>query len=250
MLKWIRHLLTQTLAPSPTNSPAGRGIDGYPSVANPMTGSQSGTHIGREEQKLTGPPCCPTCGFAFAKLPKRGGKCSACNSQYVVRSTNRVFGRQILTRTEAHSLAFIQELELGNYVNRDQVSNLLTSHPDVAVGEHLRALFESLTRSKPGDVSLAMLFDRFEAHDKTATNNHARAARMEELRAHQQAGVIDVVEILTVANSCPACIEDDGRRLSLAEAVRTVPLPHRNCECVIHTGERGVCRCLYLYGCS
>jgi hypothetical protein len=83
--------------------------------------------------------------------------------------------------------------------------------------------------------------------DKSPVELLAESRRM-ELRCYQRSGGIKRVEISAAGrgNACPACQRLDGKVLTLEDALRTMPLPCRDCTMVVVGNRPGFCRCLYL----
>jgi hypothetical protein len=55
------------------------------------------------------------------------------------------------------------------------------------------------------------------------------------------------VNITCRTDACPQCKPQDGKVLSVEEALSSMPLPHRDCIKLPHSKARPFCRCKY-YG--
>ena len=66
-------------------------------------------------------------------------------------------------------------------------------------------------------------------------------ANINNLLQYKQSDVISKVEILTALDSCENCKSQQGRIYTVEEAIKTRPLPCRDCN-----HEAGYCRCTYL----
>ena len=77
-----------------------------------------------------------------------------------------------------------------------------------------------------------------------------REARRHELLDYQttaeRIGIPAAVSILSTG-ACAACAALDGRRFSVEEALRLMPLPCTGCTTALRTGARNFCRCGYLF---
>jgi hypothetical protein len=47
------------------------------------------------------------------------------------------------------------------------------------------------------------------------------------------------------ARTCTACTADNGKKYSRETALKKKPLPHSNCQCLLHSGAIGICQCTY-----
>lgn len=58
---------------------------------------------------------------------------------------------------------------------------------------------------------------------------------------------VEKVEILSAGhgNSCQKCFSMDGKVLSIEEALKTMPLPVKDCATDVFEVGRGFCRCTY-----
>jgi len=67
-------------------------------------------------------------------------------------------------------------------------------------------------------------------------------ASKNELLHYQQEGLEKVVIIGT---DCDACKNQNGRILTVAEALEKMPLPHKECSYVLHKSSVPFCTCCY-----
>jgi translation elongation factor EF-Tu-like GTPase len=66
-------------------------------------------------------------------------------------------------------------------------------------------------------------------------------ANINNLLQYRQSDVISKVEILAAPDSCEKCKSQQGRIYTVEEAIKTRPLPCKDCN-----HEAGYCRCTYL----
>jgi len=67
------------------------------------------------------------------------------------------------------------------------------------------------------------------------------------LKSYRASGdIVREVEISACDDACPACTALSARRFTVEDALRTNPLPCRNCTGGWKGGPVGACRCCYL----
>ncbi len=71
-------------------------------------------------------------------------------------------------------------------------------------------------------------------------SDQLNTSNINNLLGYKQSGVIARVEILATANSCEKCKSQQGKTYSVEEAIKTRPLPCKDCN-----HEIGYCRCTY-----
>lgn len=91
------------------------------------------------------------------------------------------------------------------------------------------------------------LFEQGKPHLQALQEHHRLA-----LKKHEASGVVKAVEILTAGkDSCPACRRLQGKRFTIKQALKEMPLPVRGCtnwltKDDIEAGRTGWCRCTYI----
>jgi len=73
------------------------------------------------------------------------------------------------------------------------------------------------------------------AEDSLNTSN------INNLLQYKQTGAVAKVEILSSDNSCENCQSQNGKTYTVEEAIKTRPLPCKECN-----HEMGYCRCVYV----
>jgi hypothetical protein len=113
------------------------------------------------------------------------------------------------------------------------------------------ALFNQVTQSymKCGDYQglSAVYYDMALFLDEEGKDSLkvGQAARKMTLMDFKETGVVDAVEIVG-GGGCSKCQALVGRRLSIDEALRTMPIPCAACEDYLNYPNRGLCRCIYV----
>ena len=172
-------------------------------------------------------PACPYCGVVQDPPPKRKKKCADCGqSIYVRKDGNR---RRLMTETQVRDLENKQREEHWKNLSR-QVENALRTSDWNAASQAYRGQAE-------------VLFSEGRKH------LHVREeADRCQLRSLQELG-IGRVQVSTCGDErvCPYCESLNGKVLSVAQALESMPLPSKKCTDGSDVNPYGGrCRCIYL----
>ncbi len=65
---------------------------------------------------------------------------------------------------------------------------------------------------------------------------------------YKQSEVVSKVEVLSAGpgNACEECHKENGKQFSIEEALKSMPLPCRDCSFAWPDRDPGYCRCTYL----
>lgn len=77
-------------------------------------------------------------------------------------------------------------------------------------------------------------------------SNALQAAAKMRLMEYKHSGFVKNVTISSGGGGCESCAKLDGKKFSVDEALRSMPIPNKNCTFVLHDGRKGFCRCMYL----
>lgn len=146
---------------------------------------------------------------------------------------------------------------LGDYISDEELITVHNAYfkryPDGNYGDLIWSLFNKLVddNSKPMNygslerIHYSMALFLME-HGKNGFE-HGALSRKYGLMDMKQSNVITKVEIScsSDASSCDNCKSLDKKRYSLDEALRLMPIPHKECKS-INYGEFSFCRCLYI----
>jgi len=205
------------------------------------------------------PILCPYCGYRFDVMPQRKCKCPDCKQVVCPKSTPEHREKRLMTEVEAEEAEGLwdkyqqrrsalftlssfglsethleEQLKTGGKSAADVVAALLLSVAESATDLHDR---------KMAFYQLALAAER-EGH---AFCEHLANAAMCELLRYQQSGV-QKVEILSAGegNACPQCQSQNGRVLSIVDALREMPIPCSHCIHTLVGDAPGFCRCCYV----
>ena len=68
----------------------------------------------------------------------------------------------------------------------------------------------------------------------------------ERLHEYKKDEFPEKAQIIVSSGACEACIKDDGKILSIAEALDEKLLPHKNCSCKMFDETLPFCQCTYV----
>jgi hypothetical protein len=216
---------------------------------------------------VDGSPICPYCSYRFDAFPKRKRICPECRNTILIWKVGSE--RQLVTEAQAISLEASEAEEKaleaadarrGSFRRRwlrnleewgvtgPEFDRSRTKHSSDS--DTIWAIFNDLIAKhmKIGDLqslssiyySMALFLD--EEH-KNPTKV-ARAAREMCLRELLKSGVVEQVEI--AGGSCEKCHRLNGQRMSIKQALESMPIPCVECEFILKNPARGFCRCFYV----
>ncbi|MDP2949452.1 MAG: hypothetical protein Q8P22_07930 [Chloroflexota bacterium] len=178
---------------------------------------------------------CPYCGAETVPVPSRKKKCRACGNYVFVKVKPSDRRRYLVTEEQAREI----EAEWAQYHRRQK---------DESWAALNRQLQEAMRRSDWQEMSglyFQMASQLFE--EGRESFRLARLARECKLKAYQESGVVEVVQILAcLAESCPACRALHGKRFAIKQALQEMPIPVETCSTWKEEGRtHGWCRCHY-----
>jgi hypothetical protein len=76
-------------------------------------------------------------------------------------------------------------------------------------------------------------------------DNELSDSRKFELLNLKSNDFVKKVQIITNLDSCDVCKSDSDKVFSIEDALKEMPLPHKNCDRTLYS-DKGFCRCSYL----
>jgi len=196
---------------------------------------------------------CPYCQNTLEKKPSRKTSCPFCKKNIYVKSN------KLVTEEEAKAIEqkwkFIRDLEKLRIsekeynIHRAKVAKKFGFEPkffDVA-WTILNAKTLELAKSRSFD-SLSIhyyemaLFLCREGKEFFCVLQQSRKTQLESFKT--AAISIKKVEIMSAGN-CPSCLKLDKKTLTIEEALKTMPIPNKDCTHILYGGKRGFCSCSY-----
>ena len=178
-------------------------------------------------------PACPYCGVIQDPPPKRRKKCRDCGERIHTWTDYETRVKYLLTAKQDEQRKRRERDERWAELNRQTLKAYRTGDFHSAQMAH----FEKAL----------ILFDRGANHHQSA-----EAARKDELLYYQRSedyrdmGVRDVVISTCAEASCAVCAPLEGQRFSIKDALRLMPIPHKDCKTLADQNQHGGwCRCSY-----
>ena len=197
---------------------------------------------------------CPYCKKILDKRPKRKKKCPHCQNCIYVRTLPDGDGKKVLVTEDGAKRI---ELDWQKVWWRNQW--LRRVKQDGSSDHDLDRVRKSLTErfgeqptdadvvwallNETGDNFSMALFLYEEGRDFLQLLQQLRET---ELMRYNEWGTPTQVEILAGDDSCDSCKSQNGRILTVDEALKTMPIPNKSCTYELERGKLGWCRCVYL----
>jgi hypothetical protein len=202
---------------------------------------------------------CPYCKKSLTYIPVKDVSCPFCGNMIYVRKT-----KDKNVQTEYYDRLFSESKESSIFIkkifdsikgwtfNEDDFNNrknflILKTGKVPKDTEVLRSLLlEVQAKGIIVHNQMAMILN-WEGKD---TYQFLFNVRRTELTNLKKSKIIQKVKIITGAKqgeieSCPECKSIQGKIFTIDEALKQMPIPHKNCTCKIYDKTRGLCRCFY-----
>lgn len=197
-------------------------------------------------------PICPYCRCVLTRMPRRKTRCPTCGNDIYVRSKQDVLPTALLTKEDALAADLLRDLEsygiqVDHFRGMDRkLSQQLGRDPFAAeVAWNLAKMLasQSTDLQAAGSIYYRMaLFLNELGRDHVPVLQKSSQTRLLYCKQHGW----ERVHIRAAGeSSCQACRAQDGRILSTEDALRSMPVPCKDCTTVLFESDRGFCRCLY-----
>ena len=209
-------------------------------------------------------PVCPHCKGILTDKPTKKKKCSLCKKDIYVRTSPITKEKILVTESEAKKID--SDWESQGLANRwksnlkqfgvtdkdyEQYKNELEAKFKHTPNDRdtIWSIFNKLLLIKHDNLhELKMLY-----YDMALFLNEEgkdffkilQQAGIMELKQMQKDGYVEKVKILATPDSCSACRKQDGKVLTITDALKELPVPCNECSHIMDNGKRGFCRCLY-----
>jgi hypothetical protein len=207
-------------------------------------------------------PLCPYCSHQLIAMPHRRTTCPSCNKTiYVWYSTTQNM-KKLVTEEEAMRIEkeISEHIERYEFLNKqdtlekseDEVKKvqdrLKQSDPAATLDDAYLFLLDSKIKDTRNDGEKSRLF-----YLKALMLDNAGKDFQEELTESRKYELLNLnkhdfvkkVQIITNPDSCETCKKDSDRIMSIEEALKKMPLPHKECHRTLYS-QKGFCRCTYL----
>ncbi|MDM7999421.1 MAG: hypothetical protein QUS33_05315 [Dehalococcoidia bacterium] len=211
---------------------------------------------------------CPYCGVQLRSAPKRKRKCPSCGQYIFVRTRSSDNQRLLLTEEQAKRF----DVERGElrYLNRwlGVLEDYGVTKTDFEIRKQERSEYLGVRASDSG--TIWEIFNRLATNMTTASardgqdgldalyysmalflNEEGRDSfgmRQQSAKAalegYRRSGIMKV-KISANDDSCTACSLLNGKVFTIAEALRTMPIPCKECAGRPHRKDTAFCRCTY-----
>ena len=192
------------------------------------------------------PAICPSCSHELDAFPKARRKCPACG-EWIYRRRGGNSAKSINLVTEQAARESDAEREKGRAMRSAERQQEMRRKRDRQWTELNRRLQKAM---KSGDfLEMSAIYREQTLQLFKEGKDHfrlAQEAQRSRLRAWLKGGMVERVQIIGTADSCPACRALEGQTFLVAEALEQMPIPPEDCTGrVKKSGQRGWCRCCY-----
>jgi hypothetical protein len=207
-------------------------------------------------------PLCPYCSQPLIAMPNRRTNCPSCNKTiYVWYSTTQNM-KKLVTEEEARRI----EKEISDHIEQYEFLNkqdtlekseeevkivqdkLKENDPTVSLDDAYMFLLDSKIRNTRNEGEKSSLYYLKALILDNSGKDFANAlteSRKYELLNIKRHDFVRKVQIITNPDSCEACKKDSDKILNIDDALKKMPLPHKDCNRVL-SSRKGFCRCSYL----
>lgn len=223
-----------------------------------------------ESKIATKSPTCPLCKIKLEKMPSKKRSCPHCESIMIVRTSPITQNRFLLSEQSVEqieklwkeykfSLRWVKSLSRSYNISSPAFSKKRTelskkfgsepNQPDVIWGV-FKDVAVNLMNTIPIDYEvLSVLY--FSQAMFLYENNKPFFETLQEsnkmcLMRFQQHG-IRKVQILGGGESCKGCGNNNGKTLTINQALKEMPIPWKDCTHELEKGKPRWCRCTYVY---
>ena len=198
-------------------------------------------------------PICPHCGGVLEKKPQRKKKCPLCRNYIYIRTSPTNSDKVLVTEEGAKKIDWLKKLENYGITEKhfdDQKNKLSKQFGCVANNRDIiHTLFNKLILKNSDFHTLQMIYYEhalfLNEEGEDCFKILQLANKMDLLRYKQSEIDIEKVKIISGEESCSFCQQLNGKIYSIEEALKTMPLPCKDCTFILYDDKRGFCRCTY-----
>jgi hypothetical protein len=205
---------------------------------------------------------CPYCSYQFPVMPQKKGSCPSCHKMIYVWYSTLQNMKKLVTEEEAMKI----EREISEHIEKYELLNkqemieetedevkmlqeeLMEKDPTFTLDDAYFYLLNNKIKKSRSNSEKAQLFYLkallLDSSGKDFIEDLVEARRLEllHLKTHE---FVKQVQIISNPDSCKVCKADADKILSIDDALKAMPLPHKSCTRPFHS-EKGFCRCTYL----
>lgn len=235
---------------------------GQPQIQEPGSQQSNTTKKTKTAGQGAESAVCPYCSHILPIMPQRRTICPACNKTIYVWYSTKQNMKKLITEDEALKIEkeISENIERYEILNKHQTldesedevinvqSKLKENDPNATLDDAYMFLLDKKIKDTDHDGEKARLYylkalmlDN-SGKEFFASLEESRKFELQHLKKHE---FVKKVQIITSPDSCEACKTNSDTVISIDEALKEMPLPHKNCHRALYS-ERGFCRCSYL----
>jgi len=167
-----------------------------------------------------------------------------------VRTKQKIFTSHLLSEDDANAVDWVRELEhygmnaKGFLKERKKLARKLGS--DVPSKEAIWSLLNILVGKTKDIQALGQIYcDMAVFLNQEGKDFFVPLQQSVKMKLLWLEGSVKKVEIMS-GGGCEVCRKLDGKKLSIEEALKKMPIPVRECENYLYDAKQGFCRCTYV----
>lgn len=196
-------------------------------------------------------PHCPYCRELLPACPRRAQRCEKCSNTFHVRSTQTLFPSTILTVDQMLIVDAVGDLAnhgVTEAVAKQMIQRLAATNSRQPTGsEVVWSLFRTVSDGV-ADLSerqaLHLCAARLLIREGRDPYGELAAAMRCRLQSWRESGVVKQVYVMASGDPCVECLRQVGKKFTIDEALRELPVPCRACTTKIDPrNQHGWCKC-------
>jgi hypothetical protein len=198
---------------------------------------------------------CPYCHEILSPVPKRKALCSFCKNEIYVRSKQSYFPLSLLTKTDAMVVDFLDSYHISPEYFLTIKNELFEKYHQVpSIKDIVHKIVNNLTLEYTESNNLFAIhslsygyaiFQNNIGHDYFDSLWIAQRTKLQNYKVTNSS--LKYVQIFCIGkNSCQSCNSQNSKILSIDEALKSMPLPNKNCTKSLNNGKPGFCECMYI----
>jgi len=195
---------------------------------------------------------CPYCNSILNSIPKRKTKCKSCGNYFYIRTRLDDKAKVIVTEKECSEIDLISLVFLSGVISEREfikakrtLKEQFKSDKDIVWRLFNEKIDSASKRNDLGSLSdIYFAMAEFTHKEGKESFHLLQQSAKYRLIDYKNLGV-KIVEILAT-NPCEYCKKMEGKKLSIQEALETMPIPAKECQMDLFDTGKTFCRCTYV----
>jgi len=194
---------------------------------------------------------CPYCNALLENIPTRKSKCKSCGKYIFIRSgklyteekAKEIDEERRERHENQHISSVLTQLKIGLSAYNKSLKNFPHDKYEV-----LKMAFDSTENKRSfssSDYNLIAITLSQQGKDFFPYLVKSRRTELKKNKENaDESGLKLIAEIMCGPDCCEICGQNDGKRMSIEEALNKMLIPNKHCSNIVY---KGLCRCGYTY---